>query len=296
MKTWLAFINLTKPRLTSLSVLSGITGFVLVGLDPIFTLRFLWTLLGICLLGGGANSLNMLMERDFDSMMDRTKKRPLPSKTLSPQQVLAYGVTISACGLYVLSALVNPLAGWLGLMTLVSYLLVYTPLKRKTIFNTLVGAVPGALPPFIGYAAAAGHLNIDILFFGAILFIWQMPHFFALSWIYREDYRRAGYNMLCVVDDKEGSMTARQTNMFVLYLLPISLAPVYYGYVDSFYLIGALVAGLGFLACSVWLFRGVNDKSARRVFRYSIVYLSAIMFFMIGDKYMNVILESLLGV
>ena len=172
---------------------------------------------------------------------------------------------------------------WLGLLTLVTYVLVYTPLKRKTTFNTLVGAVPGALPPLIGYASARGGLDGHSVYLAMIVFFWQMPHFFSLSWIYREDYRKAGYTMLCTVDDKQGSMTSRQINLFVLYLIPVSLAPTFFEFTSLLYLFAASFLGIGFLAVSVWLFRGVNDTSARRVFRYSNIYLAFLMLFMVVD-------------
>jgi protoheme IX farnesyltransferase len=188
--------------------------------------------------------------------------------------------------------MVNVNAGWLGLMTLVTYILVYTPLKRKTTFNTLVGAVPGALPPLIGYAAARGGLDGESVYLAMIVFFWQMPHFFSLSWIYREDYRKAGYSMLCVIDDDQGSMTSRQINLFVLYLLPVSLAPSFFQFTSLLYLYGASLLGLGFLACSVWLFKGLTDKSARRVFRYSNVYLSVLMILMVVDVHQNMIIQK----
>jgi protoheme IX farnesyltransferase len=285
MNAWLA---LTKPRLTALSVMSGVAGFALGGWRKFVSVEvaldtFLWTLAGVCLIGAGANSLNMLMEKNHDALMDRTKNRPLPSQKLTWQQVLAFGMTFSFTGLFILSAFVNALAGWLALMTLITYVLVYTPLKRRSTFCTLVGALPGALPPLIGYAAASGRLDINAIYFFMILFLWQMPHFFALSWCYREDYRRAGFKMLCVDDDELGSMTARQTNMFVLFLLPVSIAPYVFGYCGLFYLFVASALGIGFLANTALLFKGVTDKSARRVFRYSVVYLSVIMLVMVLD-------------
>ena len=290
-----AFLALTKPRLTALSVMSGVIGYLLGGGGgSMFSIQFLWSLLGICLLGGGANAMNMLLEKEYDAQMDRTKNRPLPSKQLNWQQVLAYAITISASGLYILSAHVNALAGWLGLMTLVSYVMVYTPLKRRTTLNTLVGAIPGALPPLIGFAAAVGTLDERAVFIAAILFMWQMPHFFALSWVHREDYRKAGFKMLCVFDDEKGSVTARQTNMFVFFLIPISLAPVHFGFASQFYLVVASILGMIFLMVSAFLFKGVTDQSARRVFHYSIVYLPLLMICLVVDVNMDAILESLL--
>ena len=215
--------------------------------------------------------------------MERTRGRPLPSGRISPDSALAFGVACSVAGLAVLAFGANGLAAGLAAVTLVSYLFIYTPLKPRSALCTLVGAVPGALPPLIGWAAARGELGIHAwpLFF--ILFLWQLPHFLAIAWTWREDYARAGFRMLPVLDP-EGGSTGRQIVLYCVALIPVSLLPAAMGSFGWFYFLAALVSGLGFLGCGWAAARSRSRPSARRLFFASILYLPFLLTTMTIDR------------
>jgi protoheme IX farnesyltransferase len=274
--------DLFKARLTFLVVLTTLVGFFLGSPGPVRWELLAATLLGTALVASGAAALNQYIEREHDARMQRTASRPLPSGELRPSSVLLLGAAISIFGLVILAGRVNPLTALLGTITLLTYLFVYTPLKRVTTLNTAIGAIPGALPPLMGWAAATNDVSRGGWALFAILFFWQLPHFLAIAWMYREDYARAGYAMLPVVD-RDGRRTGSQAVSHTLGLLPVSLAPVVLGLVGPVYLIGALLAGLAMLWMAVRFARQLSNSSARGLFFASILYLPALLVLMV-DK------------
>ena len=278
--------ELVKARLTVLVLLTTLVGLYLGMQGPMDYLLMVHTLLGTALVAGGASALNQLLERDHDALMRRTASRPLPSGRMTPEAVLFFGAMISAAGLVYLAVAVNPITSFLGAITLVSYLFLYTPLKRVTSLNTAVGAIPGALPPLMGWTAARGQINGEGWALFAILFFWQLPHFLAIAWMYRDEYARAGYAMLPVVDPN-GERTARQTVCHTLGLLPVSLFPFLFKMVGPVYCLGALVLGLMFLGFAIAFSRHMTQARARHLFYASIIYLPLLLGLMVLDKIKN---------
>lgn len=278
--------ELVKARLTVLVLLTTLVGLYLGMQGPMDYLLMVHTLLGTALVAGGASALNQLLERDHDALMRRTASRPLPSGRMTPEAVLFFGAVISAAGLVYLAVAVNPITSFLGAITLVSYLFLYTPLKRVTSLNTAVGAIPGALPPLMGWTAARGQINGEGWALFAILFFWQLPHFLAIAWMYRDEYARAGYAMLPVVDPN-GERTARQTVCHTLGLLPVSLFPFLFKMVGPVYCLGALVLGLMFLGFAIAFSRHMTQARARHLFYASIIYLPLLLGLMVLDKIKN---------
>lgn len=240
-------------------------------------------LLGTALVAGGTNAFNQLRERDVDARMERTRRRPLPSGRLSPRAAGAFAGSISVAGVAYLAWQVNLLTAALAALTLASYVLLYTPLKRRTSLNTLVGAVPGALPIVGGWTAAGGRLDAAVVALFGILFLWQLPHFLALAWIYREDYRRGGLAMLSVADP-DGSRTARMILLYATALLPVSLLPSMLGVTGAVYFFGALALGVAYAAAGAPLLARATPRAAWRVFAASIVYLPALLTLAVLDK------------
>jgi protoheme IX farnesyltransferase len=214
--------------------------------------------------------------------MERTRRRPLPSGRVTPRAAAWFAGAISISGVAYLAAAVNPLTAALAALTLVSYVYLYTPLKRRTSLNTLIGAVPGALPIVGGWTAAGGGLDVAVAALFWILFLWQLPHFLALAWIYREDYRRGGLAMLAVRDET-GKATGRMVLLYALVLLPVSLVPSLVGLTGSVYFVGALALGAAYAAAGVALFRAVTRPRAWRVFAVSIIYLPALLALLVLD-------------
>ena len=241
------------------------------------------TLFGTGLVASGAAALNQFLERQHDAQMRRTEDRPLPSERLSPDTALLFGGLSSAAGLIDLALAVNLETSVLGAITLCSYLFIYTPLKRVTTLNTAIGAVPGALPPLMGWTAARGEINVEGWSLFAILFFWQLPHFLAIAWMYRDDYAKAGFAMLPVFDS-DGQRTAGQTVSHTLGLLPISLCPFLLKLAGVVYLTGALVLGLAFLWQAVQFSRELTAQRARQLFYASIIYLPLLLGLMVLDK------------
>ncbi len=275
--------DLVKARLTSLVVVTTMVGFYAGSRNGVDSWRMFHATLGTTLLACGAAALNQLLERDHDALMRRTESRALPSGRLTADQVLLIGGFLSAIGLGHLAWLVNPLTAFLGAITLVTYLFVYTPLKRVTTLNTAIGAIPGALPPLMGWTAAQGTLSLQGWSLFAILFFWQLPHFLAIAWMYREDYARAGFKMLPIVDP-DGNRTARQALSHSLGLLPISLFPSLLGVSGMIYFIGALVLGIIFIGFAVQFARTKSINSARALFIASIIYLPVLLGLLVFDK------------
>lgn len=274
---------LTKPEVNFLVVMSTLVGFYLGTRGPLDWMRLIHTLLGTLLVASGTATLNQLIERDADALMRRTANRPLPAGRLSPVEALAFGLLLSVAGGLYLWLAVNPLASVLAIATLVSYLLIYTPLKKKTPWCTFVGAFSGAMPPLIGWAAVSGSLSREAWVLYAILFFWQFPHFLAIAWMYREDYARAGLLML-PKGDVEGKVTGRQIVAYALALLPVSLIPVWTGQVGAMYFFGALALGLMYLYASARLASSRTNVLARRLLLASIVYLPLVFALMMIDK------------
>ncbi len=277
------YLELTKPRLTFLAMVTALGGFLLGSGHPLNTGALLALVLGTAAVGAGAGALNQYMEKDFDGRMERTRGRPLPSGRLHPDSALAFGVACSVTGLGVLAAGTNLLAAMLAAATLVSYLFIYTPLKSRTALCTLVGAIPGALPPMIGWAAARGELGIEPWVLFSILFLWQLPHFLAIAWTWRDDYAHAGFRMLPVLDP-EGRSTGRQIVLYCVALIPVSLLPAALGSFGWLYFGVALLSGLGFLGFGLATARTRSRPSARRLFLASILYLPVLLTTMTLDR------------
>lgn len=278
-----SFVELTKPRLTLLSVLTTLAGFYVGSVGPLDLWLLAHTLVGTFLVGGGCGALNMAIERDHDARMRRTRKRPIPAGRLTSTESIIFGVTISFIGLVYLAIAVNLLASFLAALTLVSYLFLYTPMKRRTSFNTVIGAIPGALPPVIGWVAVRNDLGPQALSLFAILFFWQIPHFLALAWMFREDYGAAGYRML-TVDDEDGSRTGKHILIYSAALLPVSLIPTLVGIAGEYYFFGALLLGLVFLVYCFRLALNKENSSAKQVFYFSLAYLPLLFLVMALDR------------
>lgn len=295
-RTALDFVELTKPELTSLSVLSGLCAFYVAHVGS-WTSGDVWLLVhltvGTTLLGGGVGTLNQYLERVYDGMMRRTEKRPLPAGRLSEGAALAFGCGASMLGLVELTFLVNSLTGFLGLVTLITYLFIYTPMKRVSPVATMLGGIPGALPTTMGWTAARNELSFGVAVIFAILFLWQMPHFLSLAWLYKKDYQRAGFKLLTVADET-GTRTSRHVLAHCSALLPVSLVPSVTGMTSSLYFVGALVLGLVFLGYGVrFVASFLSTRSdvlvrtnflARRLFQASLIYLPLLLLLMVIDK------------
>ena len=277
------FCDLIKARLTFLVLLTTLVGFYVGARGTMDWWLMVHTLAGTTLLACGAAALNQLWEREHDAKMRRTESRPLPSGRLTPDTVLIFGGVCSVGGMVELALAVNLLTALLGAVTLASYLFVYTPLKRITWLNTAIGAVPGALPPLMGWTAARNDLTTDGLALFAILFFWQIPHFLAIAWLYREEYEKAGFVMLPSVD-ADGSRTGRQAVSHTLGLLTVSLLPFALRFAGQVYLLGALVLGLLFLGFAILFSRQLTRARARQLFFASILYLPLLLAVMVIDK------------
>jgi len=277
------YITLAKPRLNLLVIVSALAGYVMAGGDTADVSALFWTIAGTGLVAGGASAFNQILERDQDALMHRTRLRPLPDGRMSSSEAAVWAGVLSAAGLLTLILGVNPLAGGVALATLACYAVIYTPLKRRTSLATVIGAIPGALPPVIGWAAADGSLSRGAWILFAIVFLWQMPHFLAIAWMYREDYARAGFPMLPVLEP-DGHSTSRQAVIYAAALLPVALAPTLVGMSGAIYFAGALVLSLLFLGMSVRFAASRRTPDARRLFFSSLVYLSLLWILMIADR------------
>jgi protoheme IX farnesyltransferase len=277
------YIALTKPRITWLILMSTGVGYFFGARAGWHFLTLLHTILGTGLIASGTAALNQWYEREADAQMKRTQARPLPSGRLSARRALAFAIVISMIGFTELFLGVNALTGWLGLFTLLSYLFIYTPLKQRSPHSTTIGAIPGAMPPLIGFAAASGTLTWDAWILFAILFLWQFPHFYAIAWMYREDYERAGIRMLPVVEP-DGESTARRMLICSLVLIPTSLLPKFLAMTGNLYLVGAIAVGLLFLYASAQVVFDRTRQQARRVLLASVIYLPVLYGLMLVDR------------
>ncbi len=275
--------ELTKPGVTFMVIISVLGGFYLGAHGPLDFVLLLHAIAGSWLVAGGTNALNQLIERDIDLKMKRTRLRPLPAGRLSFKQVLIFAAGISILGIAYLSLAVNWLTGLLAALTLASYIFIYTPLKRTTPLSTVIGAVPGALPAMGGWTAVRGEITIEAWVLFAILFFWQLPHFLAIAWIYREDYARGGFSVLTVLDES-GVQTGWHIVINCLALLSVSLLPTLLGLTGAIYFFGALLSGVGFLIFGIRLAAAKSKRHARQVLHASILYLPILIALMFLDK------------
>ena len=276
-------VALAKPRLNLLVVVSAVAGYVMASGDTHDVWRLLSMTAGTALVAGGASAFNQILERGPDALMRRTRLRPMPDGRLATREAWMFGAVLTLAGLGILAVGANLLSALVAFVTMASYAAVYTPLKRYSSFATVVGAIPGALPPVIGWAAALDELSQGAWVLFGILFLWQLPHFLAIAWIYREDYARAGFPMLPVID-ADGRSTGRQAVVYALALLPLSLAPTLVGMAGPIYFGGALVLSLAFVALSIRFGISRSVPDARRLFFGSIIYLPLLWMLMIGDR------------
>jgi protoheme IX farnesyltransferase len=278
-----AYLELTKPRITFLIVLTAAAGFALGSRGAVDYGRLLAAMVGIAFLSSGIATINQYMERDLDALMRRTANRPLPSGKLLPWEALAFGAALTIFAEIYLAVVVNPLTAVLGLTVIAGYLFAYTPLKTRTTLSTMVGAFPGAVPPLIGWAAARGDIGLEAWVLFAILFLWQFPHFLAIAWMYREDYSRAGILMLPVVEP-DGRVTGQQIVIYTVLLLPVSLLPTALGISGKVYLYGAIALGLLFLYSSVRAAFSKSRQEARRLLLASVIYLPLLFILMVLNR------------
>jgi len=277
------YIALTKPRITWLILMSTGVGYFFGARGGWHLLTLLHTIIGTGLIASGTAALNQWYEREADAKMKRTQARPLPAGRLNAGKALAFAILISLAGFVELWMGANPLSALLGLFTLLCYLFVYTPLKQRSPHSTTIGSIPGAMPPLIGFAAASGTLTWQAWVLFAILFLWQFPHFYAIAWMYREDYARAGIRMLPVVEP-DGKSTARRILLYSLALIPISLMPKFFAMAGDIYLYGALVLGVLFLYAGMKIRTERTRQQARRVLLASVVYLPVLFSLMLLDR------------
>ncbi|HEU5180152.1 MAG TPA: heme o synthase [Candidatus Polarisedimenticolia bacterium] len=277
--SWSDYLELTKPRVTSLVVATTAFGFYLGSRGAVDPLLLFHTLLGTTLVASGTSAYNMYLERDCDARMQRTRRRPLPDGRLRPVQALAFATLMSVAGILYLATAVNLLTSLLAIATLASYIFLYTPMKQWSALCTLVGAIPGALPPLGGWAAATGDLSAGGWSLFAILFLWQLPHSLAIAWMYRDDYERGGFRVLPVVDP-EGGSTVRQIVANALALIPVSLTPVLLGVAGIWYFYGALLLGVAQAVICLRLAKTRSRVHARGVLLASVVYLPVLLFLM----------------
>lgn len=276
-------LELGKARLSALVVLTTLTGYLLASVGPINLIHLLTTLLGTALAAFGANAFNQIIEVPRDLRMHRTRNRPLPANRITTWQALAFAIACSVGGPGLLALFINPISGCLALICLAIYVTAYTPLKPRTSLNTLVGGICGAIPPMIGWAAITGGLEPGAWILGMILFMWQMPHFLALAWLYREDYERGGFVMLPHVDP-HGSLTGRCVLLFSFSLIPATLMLAIAGVTGLYYAGGALLLGLAASWLGVKLHRSRSAADARRVFLASVIYLPILLALMVADR------------
>lgn len=277
------FVALAKPRLNFLVVVSAIAGYAMGGGDTLDVLKVLYTIVGTALVASGASAFNQLIERDSDRLMNRTRRRPLPDQRLQPAEALVFAFLLSSVGLLILAGGVNVLSAVVAFATLASYAAIYTPMKKRSSFATVVGAIPGALPPVIGWAAAQDAVTQGAWILFGIVFLWQLPHFLAIAWIYREDYARAGFPMLPVLEP-DGRSTARQAVFYAAALVPLSLAPTLIGLTGMAYFAGALALGVLFIWLALRFAQTRSIPDARRLFFGSIIYLPLLWALMIANR------------
>ena len=278
-----AYVELTKPRIAFLLVLTSAEGFYLGSAGSFNFTVFINAMIGITLLAFGVATLNQVWEIKTDALMERTAKRPLVVGKITRNEALIFGVLQCVVAEVYLTFLVNPLTAILGLAVFVGYVLLYTPLKTRTSASTAIGAIPGALPPLMGWTAASNEITMGAWILFAMLFLWQFPHFLAIAWMYREQYAKAGILMLPVVEP-EGKITAKQIVIFTILLIPVSLTPFFIGLAGWIYLIGASLLGIWFLSASISAARAKTNEKARKLLLVSVIYLPLVYLLMVLNK------------
>lgn len=266
------YVTLAKPRLNMLVVVTSLSGYVMAHGDMSNVALVLSLVIGTALVASGASAFNQVYERHTDGLMRRTRLRPMPDGRIRPTEGLIYAAVLCVAGITLLATGATPLSAIVAMATLTFYAVIYTPLKLKTSFATVIGAIPGALPPVIGWTAAANELSRGAWVLFGIVFLWQLPHFLAIAWMYREDYARAGFPMLPVIQP-DGRSTARQSVAYASALLPVSLAPTLVGMATPAYFVAALILTLAFIGLTLRFARTRSEVDARRVFFGSITYL-----------------------
>ncbi len=275
-----AYLELTKPRIAFMLVLTSAAGFYL-GADRGFdVVLFVNSMIGILLLAFGVATLNQVWERKSDALMERTASRPLPTQKVSFVEALVFGVSLCVVAEIYLEVLVNQLTAILGLIVFVGYVLLYTPLKKYTSASTAIGALPGAMPPLMGWTASANEITLGAWILFSIIFLWQFPHFLAIAWMYKEQYAKAGIKMLPVLEP-EGKITARQIVFFTILLFPVSIAPFFIGLAGWVYLVGASLLGIWFLMASIKTARAKSVEQARKLLLVSVIYLPLLFALMV---------------
>ena len=277
-----AYYELTKPRIAFLLVLTSAAGFYLGSNGGFDAVRFANAMISIALLAFGVSTLNQYLERHTDPLMERTAKRPLPTQRLAPIEALIFGILLCVAAEVYLFVAINTLTGVLGLIVIVGYVLLYTPLKTRTSASTAIGAIPGAMPPLMGWTAAANDITLGAWAMFVTQFLWQFPHFLAIAWMYRDQYAKAGILMLPVVEPS-GRITGRQIVLFTLMLVPVSFAPFFLGFAGIIYLIAASILGSVFLWSSISAARSKTNESARRLLYASVIYLPLLFLILVLD-------------
>ena len=275
--------ELAKPGITVMVVLTAGLGFLLGQQEGISFVLLVHTLLGTGLVSAGASTLNQVIERETDALMRRTAQRPLPAGRMDPDVALFFGVALAVAGLTELALGVNLLTALLGAVALAGYVFVYTPLKRVSSLATIIGAIPGAIPPMMGWSAVRNEIDLAAWVLFGILFFWQMPHFLAIAWLCRDDYREAGFPML-TVSDTDGLRTSRQVLLYGAVLVPVSLMPSLLGLMGTVYFVGALTLGITYLGFGLGFARSRNTPGARWLMFASILYFPAVLLVMLLDR------------
>jgi len=278
-----SYIDLMKPNILIMVLITTILGYFLGADGKILWNNLTWMLIGTTFSAGGSGVLNQYLERDQDKIMNRTCNRPIPSGIISPQNALIFGIIIVIVGTIILAVKTNLLTGFLSLLTAFMYVLIYTPMKRVTWLNTSLGSIPGALPPIGGWAAATNSIDSGAWILFAILYLWQHPHFFAIAWMCKDDYEKAGFKMLPVIEP-DGNRTIRQILWHLSLLFPISLLPVIIGMNGNIYLYGVLIITLYYFLSAFPMLYKKSYKNASRILKASVLYLPALMIIIIIDK------------
>ena len=277
------YVALTKPRLNLLVLVTAVAGLYLAAPDGVPTAILVHTVLGTALVAGGAAAFNQVWERETDALMKRTRTRPVPGGRLSATAGLVFAGVTSTAGIIELAVAVNPLCAGVAALTLLTYVLIYTPLKRRSPLSTLIGAIPGALPPVIGWTAATESLSLAPLVLFGIMFLWQMPHFLAIAWLYRDEYAAAGIPLLPVLEP-DGRRTGRQALLYAVALWPVSLMPTLLGLAGGAYIVIATLLGGGLIVLSARFARDRSTTAARRLFLFSITYLPLLWGALVADR------------
>ena len=278
-----AYIALTKPEVSLLVLMTTGAGFYMGARGPMPWLHMLHVIFGTMMIAAGTAALNHYIERESDRFMRRTASRPLPTGQLTPAEALRFGLALALAGAVDLYYSAGSIACLLGVFTSLSYLLAYTPLKKRTVWATFIGAIPGAIPPMIGWTAATGELGTGAWLLFAIVFLWQFPHFHAISWMYREDYARAGILMLPVVD-KDGTRTFRQIVLYAASLVAVSLLPAIMGFAGMLYFFGALVTCTGLVQVCLWAASAKTNTRAKWLVHATVLHIPILLGLMMYDK------------